>query len=103
MTKLVCSVSTCVHHQDNYCCKNSIDVDGKNAENKDGTCCASFSEKCCDSYKNTSQTPNEYMTIKCDAQKCMYNDNRTCKATKVGISGSNAKQAMQTECATFKM
>jgi hypothetical protein len=103
MTKLVCSVSTCAHHCDNYCCKNSIDVDGKDASQKDSTCCASFQERGKDCMKNASQTPNETMTISCDAEKCIHNENHVCKASKVGIAGSGAKQKGQTECATFEM
>ena len=45
MTKLVCSVDTCIHNSDHYCCKGKIKVDGENADMPSSTCCASFDEK----------------------------------------------------------
>ncbi len=44
MTKLECSVKTCVHNSDNCCCKAAIAVDGAKAKNVEDTCCASFDE-----------------------------------------------------------
>ncbi|KIR01710.1 hypothetical protein P261_00524 [Lachnospiraceae bacterium TWA4] len=46
---------------------------------------------------------NERLDICCDAMNCSYNREHKCIASKVGIAGTGAKQACQTECATFKM
>ena len=101
MTKLVCSVDTCVHNSDHYCCKGKIQVEGERAETPSSTCCASFDEKkdCC---RNSYETPDEMLEVACDAVHCMYNKNKFCHAGKIGISGSGAKKMEQTECATFR-
>ena len=102
MTKLVCSVDTCIHNSDHYCCKGKIKVDGENADMPSSTCCASFDEKkdgrCCNSY----ESPDEPLEVACDAVKCMYNKANMCTAGKIGIAGSGAKKMEQTECATFR-
>ena len=45
MTKLDCSVTGCMHNAENCCCKNTILVEGKTAQDKCDTCCGSFDEK----------------------------------------------------------
>lgn len=102
MTKLVCSVDTCAHNSDHYCCKGKIQVEGEQADSAASTCCASFDEKgksCC----NACTTPDEKLEVSCDAVKCMYNKNHACSAKNIGIAGSGAKKMEQTECATFRM
>jgi hypothetical protein len=102
MTKLVCSVDTCAHNSDHYCCKNSIKVDGERAEAPASTCCASFDEKNGTCYCNSSESPSESLEISCDAANCMYNKAQKCTAANIGIAGSGAKKMEQTECATFR-
>lgn len=102
MTKLVCSVDTCAHNSDHYCCKNQIQVEGERAEMSSSTYCADFADKkngCC----NSTERPEESLEVCCDATKCMYNKSQKCHAAKIGIAGSNAKKMDQTECATFRM
>lgn len=102
MTKLVCSVDTCVHNSDHYCCKGKIQVDGERAEMPASTCCASFNEKKDNCARNSYETPDEVLEVSCDAVKCIYNKNMKCSASKIGIAGSGAKKMEQTECATFR-
>ena len=45
MTKLDCSVTGCMHNAENCCCKNTILVEGKTAQDKCDTCCASTRRK----------------------------------------------------------
>lgn len=102
MTKLVCSVDTCTHNSDHYCCKGKIQVDGKQAEMPSSTCCASFDEKKGSHCRNSYETPDEKLEVACDAANCIYNKNQVCGASNIGIAGSGAKKMEQTECATFR-
>lgn len=103
MTKLVCSVATCLHNCDNRCCKGAIMVDGESARTPEATCCASFDERTKDTFCNKFETPDEKLEVSCDAVNCIYNEMHVCHADKIGISGNDAKKSDQTECATFKM
>ena len=103
MTKLGCSVTTCLHNADLCCCKNQITVEGKDAKTADCTCCGSFNEKSGDSFKNACHTPNTHLDVKCEAVNCVYNEKKICRADNIGIAGNGATSANQTECATFKM
>lgn len=102
MTKLDCNVKTCIHNADNCCCKNTIIVDGRDAAEKCHTCCGSFDENKDGSFHNLFKTPESKLEVDCEAVKCIYNENRHCSAEHIGISGSNAAEASQTECASFK-
>ena len=103
MTSLKCSATTCMHNSDHYCCKNVISVDGSTATAKDNTFCGSFDESRGGSFKNSYETPNHNLKIECEATNCVYNDNKLCNADHIDISGSGAKHADDTECATFRM
>lgn len=52
MTKLDCSVTGCMHNAENCCCKNTILVEGKTAQDKCDTCCGSFDEKKGGTFRN---------------------------------------------------
>lgn len=101
MTVLECSVSTCVHNEDKKCCKNAIMVEGHDAVSKDATRCDSF-DKRNEGVANEFRTPDPKVEIQCRAVNCVYNDNKICKATVVGVVGHTADSSEQTECATFK-
>lgn len=104
MTKLGCSVTTCMHNEDLCCCKDMIQVEGKEAKNSDSTCCGSFDQRAGDAYKNaSSHTPNTRLEVACEAVNCVYNESKMCHAENIGIAGNGATIADQTECATFKM
>lgn len=101
MTVLECSVVTCVHNEDAKCCKGTIKVDGLDATRSSLTCCDSF-DKRGNGVKNEYSRPNPKVNIECMAVNCVYNDNKICKATVVGVVGHTAENSSQTECATFK-
>ncbi len=103
MTKLECSVASCLHNADNCCCKQAIIVDGSDAKEKYETCCGSFDEQKDGSFKNLFKSPEHRLEIDCEAVNCVYNENRRCSAEQVGITGDGANEAAQTECATFKL
>jgi len=103
MTNLECSVKNCIHNSDNRCCKQAIIVDGSNAKETYETCCGSFDQNKAGMFKNLFRTPETRLEIDCEAVNCVYNEDRRCKAEKIGITGDGASEATQTECATFKM
>lgn len=106
MTKLGCSVTTCIHNADLCCCRDGIQVEGKDAKDSESTCCGSFDEKRGDSFQNSSSAshmPNTRLEVACEAVNCAYNEGKMCHAENIGIAGNGATIAKQTECATFKM
>ena len=44
MTRLECTVASCVHNSEKCCCKQGILVEGVNARESCDTCCGSFEE-----------------------------------------------------------
>lgn len=102
MTKLDCSVTSCLHNADQCCCKMAIVVDGRKAQDKEGTCCGSFDENRDGSFKNVFKTPENRLEIDCEAVECIYNENRHCEADHIDIAGDGAKTAEHTLCATFR-
>ena len=102
MTKLECSVKTCVHNADNCCCKAAIAVDGAKAKNVDDTCCASFDENRGGVFTNLFKTPETRLEVACDAVKCVYNEDQRCAAEHISISGNEACDCTETKCSTFK-
>ena len=44
MTRLECTVTSCVHNSEKCCCKQGILVEGANARECCDTCCGSFEE-----------------------------------------------------------
>ena len=102
MTKLECSVKTCVHNADNCCCKSAIAVDGAKAKNVDDTCCASFDENRGGVFTNLFKTPETRLEVACDAVKCVYNEDQRCAAEHISISGNGACDCTETKCSTFK-
>ena len=103
MTRLECTVTSCVHNSEKCCCKQGILVEGANARECCDTCCGSFDENKGGAFQNVFKTPENRLEIDCEAVQCIYNENRHCAAEKIGIAGDGAKKAEQTLCATFKM
>lgn len=105
MTKLKCSVINCFHNRDKLCCLNGIKVAGDMAEMSDGTACASFKEKhggdsiTC----GCGESPNESVSIECEAKNCVYNCSCKCTADAIDVEGKNACTCNETRCETFKM
>ena len=102
MTRLECSVKTCVHNSENCCCKSGIYVEGQAAKNCCDTCCGSFEENRGGMFKNLFKTPETKLMVDCDAVNCVYNDDHQCRAERISIPGDGAKTVGQTECKSFK-
>lgn len=101
MALLDCMVDSCVYNKSQSCCKGDIMVGGKHASKVDDTCCESFNKKRNDSYQSATEHPCRTISIDCEAEKCMYNNNYKCVADHVDINGAGACDCKQTECATF--
>lgn len=102
MTRLDCSVKSCLHNSDSCCCKGAIVVEGNCACDKCDTCCGSFDENKDGSFHNLFKTPESKLEVDCEAVKCIYNEDRHCSAEHIGIAGNGANEAGQTECTSFK-
>ena len=103
MSYLRCNVRTCSNNQNDLCIREGIQVDGPTADNKDDTCCNSFTQRA-ENYSNvvsrhTSAEPET--AIQCDAVNCSYNKEYKCMAPSVDISGSAASTSLETCCSTF--
>ena len=87
MTKLDCSVTGCMHNAENCCCKNTILVEGKTAQDKCDTCCGSFDEKKGGTFRNLFKTPENRLEVECEATNCVYNTDRRCSAEHIVRTG----------------
>ena len=85
MAELKCAVQNCSYNANERCSKGDIMVGGKHASCSAETCCESFTEKKGDSFKSAVEHPSEYISIDCEAAKCMYNENYKCTASRVDI------------------
>lgn len=102
MTKLNCTVTSCVHNCEKLCNLGSIKVEGNSADVSDATSCASFKERKSDSYSNeTGKKPSHNSVIECMAHKCVYNEDCNCTATHIDVAGDGANNFSETRCATF--
>lgn len=102
MTSLGCNAKNCVNNKNDYCCLNSIKVEGCTAKSCDDTCCQSFMEERDGQAKNSTNAPKFELNISCGARNCMYNENKMCRANHVDISGISATDSDETVCTTFK-
>lgn len=101
MPVLRCNVKTCLHNEDEYCCKGKILVEGENATSARATCCSSFDERTGETFKNRYETPDTHLAVSCEAVNCIYNKKKKCVAEHITISGNQASIADETECASF--
>ena len=102
MTRLECTVSSCVHNAETCCCKSGILVEGAEAKSNRDTCCGSFEEHRGNVFKNLFKTPENRLQVECDVVTCLYNDDHLCRAEKITIAGDGAKTVSQTECVSFR-
>ena len=102
MTRLDCTVSTCVHNAEKCCCKSGIFVEGAEAKTGRDTYCGSFEENKGNIFKNIFKTPESKLHIECDVVRCLYNDDHMCRAEKITIMGGGARSVGQTECGSFR-
>ena len=102
MTKLNCTVTSCIHNSEKLCNLGSIKVEGTTADVSDATACASFKERIGDSYSNEcSKKPSQNSVIECMAHKCVYNKDQNCTASHIDVAGDGANNYSDTRCATF--
>lgn len=103
MTDLRCEVSNCVYNEKCLCSRHEINVGNPMACTEKETCCESFSESR-DAAKNAcvSKNPDSKIVIRCEALKCVYNDNHYCSADSVNIGDTSANTTKETKCETFK-
>lgn len=85
------------------CCRGSIKVEGKCAQDSCSTCCSSFQDISCGCAKNATHTPDSRIDVACDATNCIYNKDLKCGASHIDVKHSKDLMHGQTECATFKM
>ncbi|ARP49881.1 MULTISPECIES: DUF1540 domain-containing protein [Caproicibacterium] len=108
MTKLQCSVCDCSNNSDNCCCRPDIMVSGKCACGHEQTSCADFEKKDSSGSAQNSRgcsIPNPQMHVRCEAEKCVYNQHGDCSAENVDVSSCDSQTTCKsdTECKTFKM
>ncbi|MGN0375330.1 MAG: DUF1540 domain-containing protein [Butyrivibrio sp.] len=101
MTDLGCCVDFCKHNEDNKCCRSDIKVGGTHATEPENTFCSSYEERVSDSVSNACCKPNQKLQISCEAENCVYNENRNCTAEHIDV-GRSVVQG-KTECSTFRM
>ena len=77
MTRLDCTVTSCLYNKERCCCKDNIEVTGDHARHSRDTCCISFRE-------------------------CTFNENCHCQAKHISVAGGAACDCRETECATFR-
>lgn len=103
MVALNCNVETCVHNADRHCCKGDICVEGYTAKEPTETCCGSFAERKGESFRNRFEKPDRFIGVACEAEQCVFNENRRCIAEHITIAGDQASQAGDTRCASFRV
>lgn len=93
---LNCSATNCTHNNSGACFAGAINVAGNSATSTSNTSCTSFVEGSFGSLTNCSDcncTKPEH--IICQAEKCKYNENKSCIAENVKINAQDAS------CETF--
>ena len=102
MTVLSCSAVTCVYNKEELCSKGDIKVGGSEATKKDQTCCESFIERKAGSMSNSEKIGYTTIGIECEAQECVYNEERECFAGAINVGGNEAATSEETRCSTFR-
>lgn len=105
MPRLSCTVKNCYYNKSSKCCREEIDVHGHEATMTDATYCSSFKEKLDGTTaknEHTDNAPENALDVKCEAVRCVFNDNSKCHADRITIEGNGAKHESQTECGSFR-
>lgn len=95
---LSCSATNCIHNNASSCYAGVISVSGSNATSTGSTSCSSFQDRSFSGMTNCGSngcTCAKTESIACQASKCNYNTNGSCKAPSVKINAQNAS------CETF--
>lgn len=100
MTTLQCNVNVCSSNSKGYCCRPSIHVKGETAHTSSDTGCGSFTERTQNQMTSGVRydSPNQSLSVDCDAHRCVFNQNKNCTANSISINHGYTG----TECASFK-
>lgn len=101
MTKLDCNVVNCSYNEDNCCKRADIQVEGTKATTSSETCCGSFASKGCGCANAHTEGARKETQVACEACECKYNEDHSCTAGHIGISGGHADSSRETECGSF--
>lgn len=97
---VTCKATNCVHNKNNECMAGVITVKGANATTMDKTNCDTFVVEGGYGFDNLSSYHDHEKTktdkIRCSAQNCIHNENKSCYANYVQIMAANAS------CGTFE-
>lgn len=102
MTRLDCTVDSCLFNCERCCCKDNIQVEGDKARHSRDTCCVSFRERRGDMTLSGANVPTKNTDVTCLAEECTFNKNCHCQARHIGIAGGSAITCRDTECASFR-
>lgn len=105
MPILDCSVDTCYYNKSRRCCRDEIQVEGKDAMSCNATACGSFKETITDRVSSSchcDEGPETTLGVECEAQNCIFNDACVCYAEHIGIAGKGAEHYTETECGSFR-
>ena len=67
MADLKCAVENCSYNEQHLCSKGDIMVEGRDAKEASGTCCASFRERMEGSARNAMEHPSKNIDVDCEA------------------------------------
>ena len=102
MTRLDCTVTSCLYNKERCCCTDNIEVTGDHARHSRDTCCISFRERTADGVRSSVDIPTKNTDVICQAVECTFNENCHCQAKHISVAGGAACDCRETECATFR-
>ena len=81
-----CSVSDCIHYDDNCCKASGIEVDGSHAKECTQTCCNTFTTS--NTMTNSTQSSDHIgcTSIDCRATDCRHNDDCKCMLDSIEVN-----------------
>jgi len=89
MPSLMCDVKNCSYNEENYCCLSAISVGKESATNNIETCCESFNESSYVAHQ-CAKEKQALVAISCSAAMCVHNENKSCLAECVPITGTSS-------------
>lgn len=102
MPVLNCEAVNCIYNKEELCSKGDIMVGGKQAEKSAETCCESFKEIADGSMSNSTGSGCATIHVDCKALECSFNKDEKCSAGAIDIEGTQANEAKETDCGTFR-
>lgn len=118
MTRLDCTVTSCLYNKERCCCKDNIEVGGvsggfrnsaqeapsggNHARHSRDTCCVSFRERGEGGVRSSVDIPTKNTDVACRVMECTFNAGCHCQAKHIGIAGGAVCDCDDTECTTFR-